>query len=834
MRILFISPRPFGLMGTPGTYLLVEAYAEIADVFVIAEKKNNTPFEIVHSPSQHIELYTMEFGRPDCSEEISRITSMFDPDIINITSHRGWYDLVDFLKRDHPDKQYVYDIKSPLLMGDKARAKKRIQKKGSLSAHCLDLILTRSAEDVTTWIPECNRPVVVYPLGARIENYRPQNPEEGIPSCRRFVFIGSISPLRRIDLFLRYISDLKDTLKEKIQIDIYGSGPYEKKMIDEVHNLKLSDTVSFKGCVDSEKMPEILGHYDAGIAWVPKQLYDTAPSLKIVEFVAAGLKVLATDTKAHERFAASGFDISFYSDSQSFSTAVTEAFFQGFPKHKRVGNIEKSKQLDWSHIVKKHIYPVFLNIMGLREISETCKFEAECFAEKKNDQTIELTGRQRILFLSPRPFGLLGTPGTYLLSESYGKFSEIRIVANKKKKDKKIVYYPESSDHLYEMDFGNRQFLKKLDELIKHFLPEVIIIGNYAKWFDIVAFIKRRYPDVICVMDIKSPLMVDEGQGGIFREIQNCGRILAPLLDLVMTYSNKNVDTWMPGCNVPVLKYPIGIRTKDYKPIIKLSKVIKCKKFVFIGTIHPFRKLDVLLNYISELPENLKEDISFDFFGSGPAENDLKRQAERLGIADLVKFKGYLEAGELQEKIVSYDAGIAWVPHGLYENAPSLKLIEYMAAGIMPIAMDTLAHKEYADEGFFVEFFEDSVESFVTAIQNVCKNGISSKNIQSNLERINIYDWDTIASETILPTFAELVEASKVDALRTRRTRKELLIAFSDLERLKRPFAERLRYLISISVTNPGFNTLKLPFRLMKLVFGVTKSKIMGYRLGIR
>ena len=42
--------------------------------------------------------------------------------------------------------------------------------------------------------------------------------------------------------------------------------------------------------------------------------------------------------------------------------------------------------------------------------------------------------KMKIVFISPRPFGLMGTPGTYLLTESYGKFADIRIISNKKKR----------------------------------------------------------------------------------------------------------------------------------------------------------------------------------------------------------------------------------------------------------------------------------------------------------------------------------------------------------------------------------------------------------------
>ena len=102
MKILFISPRPFGLMGTPGTYLLVEAYAKRADVCVIANKDYNDPFQIVHKPSDNIKLQEIDYSREDYLDSIAQILTSYKPDIVNIVSHPGWTAIVDHLKECHP------------------------------------------------------------------------------------------------------------------------------------------------------------------------------------------------------------------------------------------------------------------------------------------------------------------------------------------------------------------------------------------------------------------------------------------------------------------------------------------------------------------------------------------------------------------------------------------------------------------------------------------------------------------------------------------------------------------------------------------------------------
>ena len=82
--------------------------------------------------------------------------------------------------------------------------------------------------------------------------------------------------------------------------------------------------------------------------------------------------------------------------------------------------------------------------------------------------------------------------------------------------------------------------------------------------------------------------------------------------------------------------------------------------------------------------------------------------------------------------------------------------MEYMAAGLVPLVMDTLAHQSCADRGFHIQFFNDSAESFKDVIHQLFEQGFPAWQRQENLERITRYSWEVIASETIQPVFAAL------------------------------------------------------------------------------
>ncbi len=364
----------------------------------------------------------------------------------------------------------------------------------------------------------------------------------------------------------------------------------------------------------------------------------------------------------------------------------------------------------------------------------------------------------KIVFISPRPFGLLGTPGTYLLTESYGKFVDICVIANEaKKSDTPIVYQNNNSTNLHEIDFTKERFLDRIEAIIKEFDPHLVIIGNYARWFDIVARLKYKFEHLMFVLDIKTPLILD-GQEIVYKQIQDEGIKHSCLLDLVMTCCQKDVDTWIPHCRVKTLAYPLGIKHTDYSPKQIPEDRIHCRRIIYVGSIHPRRKIDVMIRYISQLPEPLKRSVVFDFYGSGPAVSDLEQLVKALALEDIVSFKGYLDAQTLSHVLTGYDAGVAWVPYEIYDCAPSLKLIEYMAAGLVPIAMDTTAHKVYAKEGFHIEYFNNCAQSFADVIKRLCEQGFLRSHREKNLETILQHDWDVIASDIILPVFFQLIE----------------------------------------------------------------------------
>ena len=82
--------------------------------------------------------------------------------------------------------------------------------------------------------------------------------------------------------------------------------------------------------------------------------------------------------------------------------------------------------------------------------------------------------------------------------------------------------------------------------------------------------------------------------------------------------------------------------------------------------------------------------------GDGPARPGLAAQAERLGIADRVRFEGLVARERIPELLGGFD--IALQPKAV-DYASPLKLFEYMAAGCAIVAPDQANLREILEDG---------------------------------------------------------------------------------------------------------------------------------------
>jgi glycosyltransferase involved in cell wall biosynthesis len=76
-----------------------------------------------------------------------------------------------------------------------------------------------------------------------------------------------------------------------------------------VDELNLADVVTLMPPVSYEEVPELLASYDVGLAYVPdRQIWHLQPTIKVLEYRAAGLPILSSDVASHREVVEDGIN----------------------------------------------------------------------------------------------------------------------------------------------------------------------------------------------------------------------------------------------------------------------------------------------------------------------------------------------------------------------------------------------------------------------------------------------------------------------------------------------------------------------------------------------
>ena len=136
----------------------------------------------------------------------------------------------------------------------------------------------------------------------------------------------------------------------------------------------------------------------------------------------------------------------------------------------------------------------------------------------------------------------------------------------------------------------------------------------------------------------------------------------------------------------------------------------------FIGSFYAYEGLDLLLDAFPAMLAR-RPDLRVLLVGGGPQEDNLKAQAQRLGIADKVIFTGRVPHGEVSRYYDLIDL-LAYPRHSmrLTELVTPLKPLEAMAQGRIFVASDVGGHKELIRDGETGRLFKAGSATALAAV----------------------------------------------------------------------------------------------------------------------
>lgn len=148
--------------------------------------------------------------------------------------------------------------------------------------------------------------IYILPVGVDIQKFQEVN-KKNHNNGLKGAYVGSLAEYRGIETMFKALNYLDDEAKINLVIAGTGNPNYLSKLEDYVENLKIEKRVQWKGFVPHDKIPELLADCEIGISPLPGlESYKLSIPIKVLEYLAAGKAVVASDIRAHRKLITPG------------------------------------------------------------------------------------------------------------------------------------------------------------------------------------------------------------------------------------------------------------------------------------------------------------------------------------------------------------------------------------------------------------------------------------------------------------------------------------------------------------------------------------------------
>lgn len=363
----------------------------------------------------------------------------------------------------------------------------------------------------------------------------------------------------------------------------------------------------------------------------------------------------------------------------------------------------------------------------------------------------------RVAYITRTTYGVLGGGASYFFPEKISQFAEVMVIAPTPKKSNEKVIMPVGRVRVCSVPAGQGEdALYQVYRLLADFRPDVVHVFHSPNCLFYVKKLKCLLPGAKWVLDFRSPPIISAWRDRIRVRFRYFACQM--LYDHIFTHSHRTI-----GQNLPLRIR----RVREVCPGVELASIGgrrgSCggspERFVYIGSVTASRRLDILVDAFIAWSRQLRKPVRLDIYGAGNALDELRARVSQAGGESSVVFHGAIDQQSLLEKLPSYDVGVAYVPDDLFAKAPSLKSLEYAAAGIRILASDTVGHRDYAKRfGFQFAFFRNDIRSIVAALDRIYCEFESLSDPAVNLRCVERFDWSSIVRDQLLPAYKEMTQ----------------------------------------------------------------------------
>ncbi|MFA5841397.1 MAG: glycosyltransferase family 4 protein [Candidatus Paceibacterota bacterium] len=199
-----------------------------------------------------------------------------------------------------------------------------------------------------------NKKVEYISNGVNTEEFFPDLNKKD-PETLNVIFVGRLTEQKGVIFLIKAIERLikeDKSLRGVLKCDIIGDGPLRKSLEIEAENRDLQDNIKFYGWIHRE---ELLFYYQKADVFVLPSYDEGMPNV-ILEAIASGLAIIATDIAGNEELVSDGVNGFLYKEQSDLQGLIDKFIKNHGLKHQfGASSLEKAREFSWKSVSEKYI-----------------------------------------------------------------------------------------------------------------------------------------------------------------------------------------------------------------------------------------------------------------------------------------------------------------------------------------------------------------------------------------------------------------------------------------------------------------------------------------------
>ncbi|MBC7961383.1 MAG: glycosyltransferase family 4 protein [Steroidobacteraceae bacterium] len=220
--------------------------------------------------------------------------------------------------------------------------------------------------------------------------------------------------------------------------------------------------------------------------------------------------------------------------------------------------------------------------------------------------------------------------------------------------------------------------------------------------------------------------------------------------ELISDYGipSEKIHTLIDGVDAGIFRPCSRLQARRELGISEDAKVV-----VYLGLFNQYQGLDLLLDAITSVRDKVP---GVHFLLMGFPDEEYRRKAARMGIADVITFTGRVP---YQSAPLFLSAGDLAVSPKLARTEANGKLFNYMACGLPTVAFENDINREILGEcGIYAEYGSmDSLADQIVTVLNDCEM-MAKLGRQSRERAVKVHSWEVRAAQ-LTEVYRDLLES---------------------------------------------------------------------------